>query len=259
MAALRMAKTPYDSYLTELQFQREVWQRKAVLRLAYQHWYDMIVARLSDLRPTLEIGSGCGNFKSHHTECIATDVFQSGPWIDRVVNAEELPFEENELGNMVVFDVIHHLQRPLKFLRQAQRALKPGGRLIFCEPAVTPWSRLVYSRHHEPIDLSFDIFGLDSQPPPPDPNHTFANMGIPELLFWRQREKTRAVVPRFNWAFARKMSFLLYPLTGGFSYRSFVPAAGYGALLKWEDALLRPFANWLTGTRMLVVLEKAGR
>jgi SAM-dependent methyltransferase len=252
-----MAKTPYDNYLTELQFQREVWQRKKVLRLAYEHLYGLIVAQLSEQRPTVEIGSGCGNFKSYYPDCVATDVFKSGPWIDRVVNAEDLPFAENEVGNLVVFDVIHHLQRPLKFLRQAEKALKPGGRLIFCEPAVTPWSRLVYSQHHEPIDLSFDIFGLDSQPPTPDPNHTFANMGIPELLFWRNRDKTRGQIPGLKWLHARKMSFLLYPLTGGFSYRSYIPSLGYRTLLKIEDVLARPFANWLTGTRMLIVFEKS--
>jgi len=143
-----IAKTPYDSYLKEINFQREVWQRKKVLRLAYRHWYKDVVAALGPQRPIVEIGSGSGNFKQYFPECIATDVFQSGPWIDRVVDAQNLDFTPAEVGNFVVFDVIHHLQRPLAFLRKAAAALKPGGRMVLCEPAVTPWSRVIYSGHH---------------------------------------------------------------------------------------------------------------
>jgi len=64
-------------------------------------------------------------------------------------------------------------------------------------------------------------------------------------------------VPSLKLLSARKFAFLLYPMTGGFSYRSFVPAFGYTALMRMEDVLMRPFANWLTGIRMLVVLERA--
>jgi hypothetical protein len=35
-----------------------------------------------------------------------------------------------------------------------------------------------------------------------------------------------------------------------------VPNVGFSALLKLEHALTRPFANWLTGMHMLIVLEK---
>ena len=252
-----MAKTPFDDYLQEINFQREVWRRKAVLRDLYHHWYQDVVASLAPLKPVIEIGSGCGNFKAYFPECIATDVFRSGPWIDRIVDAHQLPFDAQEAGNIVAFDVLHHLQRPLNFLRQAAQTLKPGGRLVFCEPAVSPWARLVYTAtHHEPMDFQRDPFGLDGTPPEADPGHTFTNAAIPEILFWRQRERTLASVPGLSLLAARKFGFLLYPLTGGYSYRCFVPRFGFRTCLKLEDALLRPFANWLTGMRMLVVLEK---
>ena len=252
-----MAKTPHDDYLKEIAFQREVWQHKTVLRELYHHWYAQIVASFAPLKPVIEIGSGCGNFKAYCPECIATDVLQSGPWIDRVVDAHELPFAPNEAGNIVAFDVLHHLQRPLKLLRSSAAALQPGGRLVLCEPAATPWARLVYGlTHHERINCALDLFGLDGTPPDADPGHTFANMGIPEILFWRERARTLAAVPQLSLLSARKFAFLLYPLTGGFSYRCFVPHFGFKTCLKLEDAILRPFANWLTGMRMLVVLEK---
>jgi hypothetical protein len=130
--------------------------------------------------------------------------------------------------------------------------------LIVCEPAATPWSRMVYGfGHHEPIDLKWDLFGLDGRPPEADPGHTFANMGIAELLFWKQRDKTLERVPELKVVRARKTAFLLYPMTGGFSYKCYAPQFGFSTLLKVEDFMLRPFANWLTGMRMVVTLEKS--
>lgn len=251
-----MGKTPFDDYQKEILFQRDIWRKKPVLRDQYNFWYRKIVAELSSHRPVVEIGSGSGNFKEFFPEVISTDVFKSGEWIDRVMDAQNLSFVPGEVGNLVAFDVIHHLQRPLSFLRQASVALKPGGRLILFEPAATFWSRIVYSRHHEPLDTTWDLFGVDGLPPDPDPGHTFANMGIPHILFSEYPDATLKLVPNLKLIRRRYFAFLLYPLTGGFGYRSFVPRFGFKALLKIEDVLTRPFASWLTGLRMLVVLEK---
>jgi len=251
-----MAKTPFDDYLKEIQFQRDIWNRKPVLRDLYHHWYKSIIAELAPNRPVVEIGSGSGNFKEFFPECVSTDVFKSGEWIDRVMDAQNLQFVPGEVGNLVAFDVIHHLQRPISFLRQASVALQPGGRIILCEPAFTLWSRIVYSRHHETMDPTWNLFALDGTPPDPDPGHTFANMAIPQILFCDYPETTFKLVPNLKLVKLRKFAFMLYPMTGGFGYRNFVPRFGFKTMLKIEDALTWPVANWLTGLRMLVVIEK---
>jgi SAM-dependent methyltransferase len=241
------------AYLQELQRQRAVWERKPVLRLLYRHWHERIAGALSVHRPVLEIGAGCGNFKEYFRDCVATDICKSGPWIDRVLNAEELDLPPRSVGNFVVFDCLHHLSRPLRFLRAAAAALVPGGRLAVCEPAATPWARLVYGLfHHEPCDLTCDVFAADAGRSQPG----FSNQAVPELLFWRKLPRTLAAVPDLRLLSRTKFACLLYPLTGGFSYRRFVPAFGFRTALRIEDFLNRPFASWLTGLRMLVVLER---
>jgi len=174
-----------------------------------------------------------------------------------VMDAHELDLPAREAGNLVVFDCIHHLQRPLQFLRKAAAALQTGGRLILCEPAITVWGRFIWTNlHHEPIDTEWDLFGLDSQPPEPDPGHTFANGGIPEILFWKHRAKTLELLPSFRLVEATKFGFFLCPATRGFSGSSLVPNFGFSTLLRVEDALTSPFASWLTGLHMVIVLEK---
>lgn len=252
-----MAKTPFDDYLRELEFQREVWNRKAALRAVYHYFFRRVCAQLSPLGPTVEIGSGCGNFKEYRPEIIATDVVKSGPWIDQIVDAQQLPYAAGTIGNFVAIDVLHHLQRPLDFLRQAAVCLQPGGRIVLLEPAATRWSRLVYGRnHHEPVDLTWDLFGLDGTPPVDDPGHTFANMGIAALLFARHPQETLRRVPALALTKCSGLGFLTYPATGGFSYRGFVPGGLVPALCAVEDCLLRPVALHFTGMRYLVVLTK---
>jgi SAM-dependent methyltransferase len=252
-----LARAAIDDYLKEVLHQRAIWERKPVVRKMYQQRYEKVVRALSPLRPVIEIGSGSGNFKEYFPEVIATDVFQSGPWIDRVLDAHDLDLAEGEAGNLVVFDCIHHLQRPLRFLRRAASALKAGGRLILCEPAITLWSRFIWTTfHHEPIDTEWDLFGLDALPPEPDPGHTFANGGIPEILFWKQLAKTLELLPTLRMVEASKFGFVLCPATRGFSDSSLVPNFGFSTLLKLEEALTRPFSRRLTGMHMLIVLEK---
>jgi SAM-dependent methyltransferase len=244
------------NYATDIEYQWEIWRRRPALRSVYAHWYAQCVGALAKHRPTVEVGCGSGNFKEFYPELIATDVL-IGTGADLVADAMALPLRKDQIGNIVAFDVIHHLQRPLRFLRQALSVLKPGDRLVLCEPAMSLWSRFVFRYfHHEAFDLSWPLFDLDGRSPDPDLAHSFSNQAIAEILFWKERGRTLAELGPCKLVEARKFGFLLYPLSGGFSAHSFLPRRGLPALLKMEDWVTRPFSRWLTGTRMLVVLEK---
>jgi len=250
------ARARLRNYATDIEYQREVWKRKPALRAIYAHWYAQCVAALARRGPTVEVGCGSGNFKAFYPQLIATDVLV-GTGADLVADAMALPLGKNTTGNIVAFDVIHHLQRPLRFLRQAIAVLKPGGRLVLCEPAMSLWSRLVFRYfHHEAFDLQWPLFDLDDRPPDSDPDHSFTNQAIPEILFWKERARTLAALGPCKLVEARKFGFLLYPLSGGFSAHNFLPGRGLSALMKTEDWITRPFSRRLTGMRMLVVLEK---
>jgi SAM-dependent methyltransferase len=251
-----MPKETYSDYLDEIRYQREAWQRKPALRRMYADWYRKCVSQFAPLAPVVEVGSGSGNFKEFYPNAIATDVFNSGEWIDLLMDAESLSLRRNSIGNILAFDVLHHLRRPMTLLRRALDALKVGGRIVLCEPAVSPWSRFVYGRfHHEPIDFSWSVSGATRETTADD-NHAFANMAIPEILLWKRRSETIAALPGSRIVAARKFGFILYPLTGGFGYRCFVPEAGLEKLIRIEDRVTRWLSGWLTGMRMLVVIEK---
>ena len=251
-----MAKTTHSNYADELQDQIRSWNRKPGLRFVYEQWYAQIVASLSPLRPVVEIGSGCGNFKRFFPETVATDVIHTGEWIDQLVDARQLPFAENSVGNFVLIDCLHHLPRPLEFLRQAARALRPGGRIVMLEPAITLWSRLVWKFcHHEPVVLTQDFFAEDGLPEPENPGFAYANMGTAHLLFTRNRDKLLQAVPGVKLQKLTLSDALIYPLTGGFSYWSLLPADMIKRLYPLERACVSRIAR-LTALRMLIVLER---
>ena len=93
--------------------------------------------------PTLEVGGGSGNFKLFAPDTVSSDILPA-PWLDLVCDAQRLPFADASFANIVMVDVLHHIGSPLRFLKEAARVLRPGGRLIFCEPAITPLSGLFY-------------------------------------------------------------------------------------------------------------------
>ena len=231
---------------------RAVWDSKAVLRAVYGDYY----RRLSSwCRPgtTLEVGAGSGNLKTTLPDVVSSDVVPCS-WLDAVVDAQALPFADDSLGNIVGVDVLHHLQYPRRFLADATRVLKPGGRVVLVEPAITPVSWAVYKvGHPEPIDLSADP--LSDGVPDPGKHPMDANQAIPTLLAGRYRKRLERMVPGLKVAHVERLSLLAYPLSGGFRPWNLLPARLVGPLLRLERHLA-PLLAPVMGFRLLLVLER---
>jgi hypothetical protein len=244
-----------DVYARRMRAERAAWLRKPALRILRRRWHRAMIAQLGALRPVVELGAGCGAFKNSFPECVATDR-REAEWIDRTMDPQNLQFVPGEVGNFVMIDGLCRLQRPISMLRQASVALKPGGRIVLCEPAVTPWAKFLARRARVTLDTHWDLFAEDGLALQPDPDGAFVNLAIPHLLFCEYLETTLKQIPNLKLVRLRKSGFALEPLVGGFSPRASVPAALLPSLLVLESFFNWPLASWLTGVRMLVVLEK---
>src|SRR4051794_2039456 len=103
----------------------DIWARKPVLRVIYDDFYDRIAAACVP-GTTLEIGGGIGNLKQRLPDVVATDI-QFAPWLDCVADAQHLPFAAGVIANIVMVDVLHHVEFPVVFFREVERVLAPGG------------------------------------------------------------------------------------------------------------------------------------
>ena len=228
------------------------WNKKPVLRAIYSDLYQKIenVALAGD---TLEIGGGIGNFKIGSSRIIRSDI-QHSEGLDVVADAQTLPFDNEVFSNIVLFDVLHHLQCPLLFFAEAQRILKPGGRVIMVEPGITPVSKLLYKMgHEEPVEMGWDMNDpckVDADKDPYD-----SNQAIPTILFKRDPQLFLAAVKGFKINSSDWLSLFAYPLSGGFKSWSLLPCRWVSLILKIEEKLL-PFLGFLMAFRLMVVLEK---
>lgn len=240
---------PMEQVLREY---RDLWHRKPVLREVYGDIYRrMLVACVAG--PILEIGGGSGNFKAFEPSAISTDILPT-PWLDVVCDAQRLPFPQGAFSNVVMIDVLHHIERPVRALQEFARVLAPGGRLVLCEPAITPLSGLFYRWFHpEPVDMSADP--LTEGPISPDKDPFDSNQAIPTLLVDRYRDALRQRVPELELVVCDRFSFLAYPLSGGFRPWSLLPSPLAKPLLAAEWKLRGAFGAF-AAFRLLAVYRR---
>jgi SAM-dependent methyltransferase len=220
------------------------------LQAIYGDIYRHILAQVVP-GPILEVGGGAGNFKAFAPATISSDILPA-PWLDLVCDAQQLPFRDASFANIVMVDVLHHIPSPRRFLTEASRVLRPDGRLIACEPAITPLSGIFYRLFHdEPVDMAADpLAAAVSSDDPYD-----SNQAIPTLLAGRFRDACRRAVPGLRLDSTDWFSFIAYPLSGGFQEWSLLPRAAARPLLAAEWALRRLFGR-LAAFRMLAVYRR---
>ena len=245
MTGAAPAAAHLDSY-------RGTWQNKAVLRAVYGDYYRRMAKQLNP-GPTLELGAGSGHLREHLHDVVLTDV-QTAPWLDAAADAQALPFRSACFENIVMLDVLHHIENPPQFFGEAARVLKPGGRLVMLEPAITPLSGLFYRYlHPEPVDMEQDPFVRPTANPKRSPYD--ANQALPTLFFRRHRAKFEHHFPDFRLHPVRYLSLFAYPLSGGYRRWSLVPAFLVRPLLLAEDGLLAVLGPAMA-FRLFVLLER---
>ena len=231
---------------------RQMWERKPSLRAVYGDIYQRIL-NVAAPGLILEIGGGSGNFKSFAPQTVSTDIV-SAPWLDAVCDAQRLPFASGTFGNVVMVDVLHHIEYPQRAMNEFARVLRKGGRLVFCEPATTPLSGVFYKLfHEEPVDMSADP--LKDGAITADKNPWDSNQALPTLLTGRYRAQTQKAVPELTLRSLDRFSFIGYPLSGGFKPWSLLPAGMAPALLRAEWSARKLFGP-LAAFRLLAVYEK---
>jgi SAM-dependent methyltransferase len=215
-------------------------------------WYQKILADLNPTGKTLELGAGSGNFKEFKPDAISSDI-ENCEWLDLCFDAHTMPFGNSEISNIVMIDVLHHLSNPVGFFDEAYRVLGPGGKIMVLEPFPSLLSLLVYRMFHpEPFEFNVDYFSM-TETRQKDPWES--NQAVSYLLFFRDRNLFRdRFRDKLRIRKRERLSFVLYPLSGGFEHRSMVPDAMI-PFLGWIEKLMVPLGA-LMSFRCYMVLEK---
>jgi SAM-dependent methyltransferase len=240
--------------LARFESHRKAWSEDEALRTLYTRWYRRVREELPPpaLGPWVELGSGPGLAREVIPELELSDVVRA-PWHQHELDAESLPFEDGSLGALVLFDVLHHLPHPERFFTGAVSVLAPGGRIVICEPYVSPLSYPVYRFiHEEGCDLSVDPFAA-SEASGDDPFE--GNQAIPTVLLRRRRAELERRFPELVLREFEAFAGLAYPASGGFGRRRLLPLRLWRLLLAIEDRLPRALFRFV-GFRLLAVMER---
>ena len=191
---------------------REIIRSKPFLRAIYSEWYRKIIDHLPPSNNSiLELGSGAGFFKEFLPQVVTSEVF----YVDNVdVKADgcSLPFAQGSLDAIVMTDVFHHIPDIELFMKEAERCIRPGGKLLLIEPWVTPWSRIAYKFfHHEPF-LPRAGWKLPKLGP-----LSGANGALPWVVFERDRKLLNEKYARFEINKIELLMPISYLISGGVS------------------------------------------
>ena len=198
---------------------REIVRSKPFLKAIYEEWYGLIVDRIPEGKGVMvELGAGGGFLSEVLSGVVTSDVFEV-PGVDRVIDARDLPFEDNELKAIAMTNVFHHIPNADQFLSEAQRTLRPGGRILMIEPWNTWWSRFVHKHLHvESMDPDAGEWSFPSTGP-----LSTANAALPWIVAERDRDRLES-----EWSDLRVTEVLpfmpfRYLASGGISMRSLQP------------------------------------
>ena len=231
---------------------RNIIKKKGFLYKLFLEHYGIFKKNIQDIPDGLkiELGSGGGFLKELINYVITSDVLEL-PDVDRIIFAEKIPYPDKSVAAFFLLGTLHHIKEPDKFFSEISRCMKPGGKIIMIEPTNTLFSRFFFKYiHHEQFDEKKDSWKVDGEGRLAD-----ANLAMPWIIFIRDREKFLTKYPDLEILQINKHTPFRWFLSGGLSYRQFVPSTSFGFFTNTEK-ILSPFHNIL-GSFMTIVIKKS--
>ena len=113
------------------------------LRQLYGEWYEVFIAEMDTLPDgmKIELGAGGGFLKQVAPSIISTDSIPF-PTNDLTFSPLSMPFNSESVSGIFMIDTFCQMADTHAFLIEAQRVLKPGGKIIMVEPACSIWGRV---------------------------------------------------------------------------------------------------------------------
>ena len=162
-----------------------------------------------------ELGAGAGFSKIilDDSRIILTDV-EKNEWIDKQVDALDLPFEPDSVDVFICSHMIHHVAYPITFLKNLAKSLKPNGVILISEVNTSLMFKIILRiMRHEGWNYNINVF--DTSYPTNNPDDPWsANCAIPELL-WSDENSFEKEIKELKVEKNELCEFIIFPLSGG--------------------------------------------
>ena len=208
-----------------------------------RHFYERTYARYQECLQrcpknglVVEIGSGAGFAKSFIPDIITSDILPYDG-VDKVVDATKLPLENESVRLLCMLNVFHHIREVEKFLREAQRCLIQGGRVLIVDQHVGLLSRPILKYfHHEPFEPNAENWRFESTGA-----LSGANGALAWIVFVRDRQEFCAKFPDLRLFRYDPHTPFSYWLTGGLKAWNLLPRWSIRVMDTIDDVTARLF------------------
>jgi SAM-dependent methyltransferase len=127
---------------------------KALIRQLFPTSRRLLVERdikncsCNDYRRVLVVGAGHDPYRNSFPaaeQYVALDILPVQGITDVVADATSLPLDDNSFDCVAAFEVMEHLENPIRLIEEAYRVLTPGGVLLLSVP-------FAFHQHADPSD-----------------------------------------------------------------------------------------------------------
>jgi SAM-dependent methyltransferase len=172
---------------------RRDYQINENLNVLLRERYSFVGTRLPPGAKVLDVGAGYALSAVYlkDLDVILTDVTYSAT-LDVVASADRLPFRDESFDAVLLIAVLHHLEFPLRGLDEAQRVVRPSGKIFILEPHGSWFLKAVLRlTKHEYFDSNIDPYAERScksgDPDPASGNNAIGDIIFGDLVRFKRR------------------------------------------------------------------------
>jgi len=229
---------------------RQLFYDDCYINSLIRYSYEVIMREIpaSEFTRVVEVGAGAALIKRLGWSVTTSDI-ETNEFLDLVIDAQSLPFVDSKLDAVILKDTLHHIPDVQRFFKEAERVLRPGGRIVVFDPYWGPLARFVYRYlHREPFRPDATEWSFEAE------NVWDSNQALGYMLLRRDRQKFSALFPNLS---VTEVGYHVGPsflLSGGIHTRTRVPSYLLQRIFHWEN--LR--GRWMNPLRFafVAVFEK---
>ena len=240
-----------------LEIHSKVLYEKPMMRYVFSEFYDACIQLdekyFSDSKAKrVEIGAGVSFFKKKYPEIISTDI-KKAENLDMVVDAQNMPFEQNSVRAIYGINCFHHFPNPDLFFNELDRVLVKGCGCILIDPYYGTIAKRFYKKifDTETFDMTQKEWVNESLG-----FMNGANQALSYIVFIRDKKKFEERYPNLEIIVQKPLNnYMRYVLSGGLNFRQILPSF-FSPVIKFFEFIFMPFNSVFALHHIIVIRKK---